>query len=339
MSNIKDVAKAANVSVGTVSRAFNGYPDIKEETRQRVLEIAKELNYIPNKAAVDLVRGPKPTIGLFLYQMEERGVFDEFGLRIISGVYNQARKKGFDISFFTIDVMRDQALSYADFLRYHNLVGAIIHGLDCKDPYLKIVEQSKKPTVLIDKTVSSGAMVGTVTTDNFDAAYRVAEKLDQLGHRNILFIAGSKHAEVSTLREDGFYAYFEDLDMDFYTIKKIRCDFNEWQTYGMIHEMFTIEQPYTAIFASSDLMALGAYRALCDLGFEIGKDISIIGFDGVTCMKYTRPTLSTVEQDFYKMGTKSVDLLLEIKNGTVQEQNINIPYAIKMTASCIESKG
>lgn len=338
MSNIKDVAKAANVSVGTVSRAFNGYQDIKDETRDRILAIAKEMNYLPNKAAVDLVRGKKPAIGLFLHRMEERGIFDEFGLRIISGVYNRAYEKGYDINFFTIDAIKEQNLNYVDFLRYHNLVGAIIHGLDCQDPYLKTVNETNEATVLIDNSMSDGKMIGTVTTDNFEASYQVAERLHQLGHQRILFIAGSKQAEVSKFREQGFYAYFEGVEDDMIDVKKIRCDFNEWQTYGVVHEMFTVNQPYSAIFACSDLMALGAYRALCDLGYTIGQDISIIGFDGVSAMRYTRPTLSTVEQDFYKMGFKSVDLLLDIKDDKVTHKDVTIPFMIRMTSSCMKPK-
>lgn len=338
MTNIKDVAKAAKVSVGTVSRAFNGYQDIKEETRDRILSIAKEMNYVPNKSAVDLVRGTKPTIGLVLHKLGEQNIFDEFGLRIISGVYNRARAFGYDINFFTIDAIKEQNLSFNDFLRYHNLVGTIIHGLDLEDPYLDSLASSNEPTVLIDKTISASKKMGTVTTDNFVACYDVARRLVSLGHTKILFIAGSDKAEVSKIRENGFYSYFTDSNVETKDIKLIRCDFNEWQTYGIVHELFSVNQEYTAIFASSDLMALGAYRALSDLGYKIGDDISIIGFDGLSAMRYTRPALSTVEQDFYKMGESSVDLLLKLEDDTATMNNILIPYNIKITSSCVKNR-
>lgn len=336
MANIKDVAKAANVSVGTVSRAFNGYQDIKQETRERVLAVARELDYLPNKAAVDLVRGKKPTIGLFLHQLEERSSFDEFGLRIIAGVYDRSYQRGYDISFFTIDAIKEQNLCYVDFLKYHNLVGVIIHGLDNQDPYLNVVRDADEATVLIDNFITDSNMIRTVTTDNFEASFQVAQRLSHLGHRKILFIAGSKQAGVSNTREQGFCAYFEGVENDMVEITKIRCDFNEWQTYGVVHEMFAVEQRYTAIFACSDLMALGAYRALSDLGYTIGEDISIIGFDGVSAMRYTRPTLSTVEQNFYQMGIKSVDLLLDIKQNHVSLKDVTVPFVVRMTSSCMK---
>jgi len=309
MSTIKDVATRAQVSVSTVSKAYNNYSEISEATRARIFQAAQALGYIPNKAAVQLSRGKFPNVGLIVHSLADETTQDEHTHRLLGGVHSRISENGHDLVLYTTKQIKRKNLNYVDFCRHHSLVGAIIHGLDRDDPYLEPLLSSPIPCVLIDNELESPS-TAFVTTDNVQAAEDVINLLAAKGHRHICHILGTSVAAVTEQRKQGVLqaAHKNNLPAPVF----IDGEFNEAIAYTSTQAMLRAHPQITAIFAASDLMALGASRAITESGHIPGGDIALIGFDGIKSLEYTRPAIATVYQDFHEMGRLAVDTLFRI---------------------------
>jgi len=327
IATIKDVAKLANVSVSAVSKAFNSYNEISEPTKERIFAAAKELEYIPNKSAVDLSRGKRPYLGLIVNDLNSNAVCDEYIFRLLSGTHERANELGQEIIIFTAPQIKKLNKSYVDFCKHHTLVGAIVHGLDADDPYLTALLESPIPCVLID-IQKTGDSTAFVTTNNFEASKEVVDLFVLKGHKSICHIAGGATSFVTEERKNGFLQAAESHNIASENIFVIQGDFREETAYLNTKELLKAKKDITAIFAASDIMALGASRAINELGFKIGKDIALVGFDGFKAMEYTSPPIATVFQDFHAMGRIAVDTLLKIyRNQDFNPRNY-VPHAI-----------
>ena len=169
-STIQDVARAAGVSVGTVSRAMNDYPDISEKTREKILRIAHELGYRPNLVAKSLSSKNFREIALVLSGFLEHDL---------------------DISMYVINSKIQEEKTFEQLCYEHNIAGAVLFGLKSTDPYFKTLAQSRKPCVTIDVEVG-GACVGNVTNDHAAAFDELTQYLIDQGHRKIAIVCGRK---------------------------------------------------------------------------------------------------------------------------------------------------
>lgn len=311
MATLKDIAKSAGVSESTVSKVLNGYSEIPFATKDRVLSIAKHMNYFPNKSAVELSKGKRRYIGLIVRNFSLDPGIGEYTYRLISGIHNQASLVDYELVVYTTHQISDKNLSYVDFCNYHSLLGAIVHGLDKDDPYLLELQNSKTPCVLID-IERQGINTAFISTDNVKAAEAVADLFCQSGHKKFCHVTGSEGADVTSTRIAGFNKGIVKNGLPAESIINIRGDFIEDTAYQKVKEALTNHPDITAIFASSDTMALGAYKAVKEAGLSLGENFSLIGFDGLYTLEYISPAIGTVYQDFYSIGKLAADTLLKI---------------------------
>ncbi len=312
MKTIKDIAQAADVSITTVSRVFNGYKGIKEETRLKVLAVAQELDYSPNRSAVQLVSGREDTIGVLLSSLGAENARDEYLVGLIAGTHSEAEKHQKRVAIFTVDSILSNNQNYVQFCRANNLIGLIIHGLNMDDPHINHLIASAVPCVFIDMR-ASGAKVACVSIDNTTAASEVINKLAGLGHRNIVYVAGSARAVVNAERLEGYRKGLVHNGLTHEAV--VQSDFMPDTTYRRVKEYLLDHPDTTAFFCASDIMAAATLNACMDLGYDVPGDISIVGFDNLTLSQLTRPPLSTVDQNFFAMGAAATKLLLGLQDG------------------------
>ncbi len=314
MANIKDVAKKAGTSIATVSKVFNGYSEIPAATREKVFEAAKELDYVPSKSAVELSsKNPKHYIGLVLNSISFQYATDEYKFKLLCGISNKVEQLDFELLIFTTKQIEKFNNSYLNFFRYHNLYGAIIHGFDTDEAKLDNIVATNFPCVFIDRFVNDDKYV-SVTIDTYKACEDVFEVLKANNHKNICQILGSADAEVAILRRDCFNEVAKKNNYNLNNLHYFHGNFNEQLSYTKTLEFLQEHPETTAIFAHSDTMALGAYKAINELGYKIGENFTLIGFDGLTTLNYTTPAISTVNQNFEIMGELAVEKIVDIAN-------------------------
>ena len=334
MSTIRDVAAAANVSITTVSKVFNGHGSVSQRTRERVLAAAEAYNYSPNRSAVQLVRGRRDTLGFMNVAMGSETARDEFLLTIINGVYNRAEALGLNVLMFTPTSLKKRGQNYSQFCQANGLVGLVVFGMDAGDPSIPSILQCGIPLVFVDNDVE-GAMVSSVSIDNEAASRDMTEKCINLGHREILFVGGSEGAYVSAARLRGHLAALDKADIADRHV--ISGDFLLQTAYARVKEYIFDHPEITAIVCASDLMAIGAINACHDMNYRVPDDISVVGFDNLSYCEYIRPMLTTIEQDFFRIGARAVEILSKMASGEPVEAHCYVPYKIVLRASLIHA--
>ncbi|MFN7252631.1 MAG: LacI family DNA-binding transcriptional regulator [Anaerobacillus sp.] len=323
MATIKDIAKAAGVSVTTVSRALNGYSDVNEKTRERIKQIAQELQYSPNTLARSLVMNKTKTIGLLVSGMTRGSIKDNFTYEILCGINDTTSSLDYDLIFFSTNTSKQKEKSYTQLCRERKVDGVIIQGIKTDDPYLREVIDSDIPCVLIDIPIE-GASVGYITTDNVLGAKNAVKHLLQLGHKHIGMINGHNQAFVSQQRLEGYRLGLIEDNIDFNWNYVVNGAFDEDQAYLVSKKLLQTNPQLTAIFSASDVMALGVLRAAKELNRSIPDDLSLVGYDDIVLASYVSPPLTTIAQDKYLMGQKAAELLVAMLQGGIEERRIVI---------------
>ncbi|QYR19258.1 LacI family transcriptional regulator [Paenibacillus sp. sptzw28] len=312
MPTIKDLAKAAGVSVTTVSRALNGYNDVNEETRKKIKRIAEQMSYRPNAVARSLVMKKTRTIGVILSEINRTGVKDAMSFEILCGINDRASELDYDILLFSSNPKKQLSKSYRDLCKERNVDGAIIFGLRLYSPYLQQVVSDKNfPCVLIDIPLT-GKNLGYVSTDNQKGAMAAVDHLLDLGHRHIAMINGHDEASVSKERLEGYRAALEARGIDYRPELVMNGNFSEEGGAEAMYRIVLQHPEVTAVFSASDLMVLGALGALERIGRKVPETMSIVGYDDISIASYCSPKLSTVRQDKYEMGYQAAQLLIDM---------------------------
>ena len=301
---IKDVAKKAGYSVTTVSRALNGYDDVNENTRKKIFQVARELNYRPNRIAQNLVSRKFNTIGMFVLARET--FKQEFIFEIQSGILDQISEQNFDLLLFGDQELKS---NLEQICTQRGVGGAVILGLRVDNPIVEELAQLNFPVILIDIPIE-GQRAGFVTSDNRDGISQALDYLYQLGHRQIGLINGHEGAWVSKERLMGYQQALNRLSLSYVEDLVTVGDFSKKSGRRAARLLIENNPQMTAICAVSDLMAAGAMEELMAAGYDIPGDISIIGFDDQLFAPHTTPALTTVRQNKYQMGVVAAEELV-----------------------------
>ncbi|WP_044894020.1 LacI family DNA-binding transcriptional regulator [Bacillus alveayuensis] len=336
MTTIKDIAKVAGVSVTTVSRALNGYSDVNENTRQKIIEVAKQLNYIPNTIARSLVMNKSKTIGLLVSGLKRESSKDNFTFEVLAGVNQYVGETDYDMILFSTNSTKQREKTYTQLCRERRVDGAILQGIRIDDPYLQEVVESDIPCVLIDIPIKSET-VGYVTTDNVLGAKKAVQHLLELGHKHIGMINGHEFAFVSVKRLEGYKQALLEAGLPFYEDWVVNGAFEEERAEREALALFTKYPEITAVFCASDLMALGAIKAVKKLGKRVPEDIAVIGHDDIFLASYSTPPLSTVAQNVFAMGYEAAKLLIQMLEGKAESHVKILKTELKIRESTVKS--
>jgi len=336
MVNIRDVAKAAGVSVSTVSKALNKYADINIITKEKVLQVAVDMDYLPNSMARGLVTKRSNMIGIFFGDKINSGFDHPFFNELINSIKDVAGAEGYDILIFAN--LKRETNSYKAICYEKGVDGVILILTGKQRTDENIYELCKSlPTVYIDSVAYKNTNVNFIESDNEAAAMEVTEHLIKLGHRKILKIAGDKVACASYDRIEGYRKALRKYGIPIEERLIRYGEFSREKALKITQEFFSNEADATAIFASSDVMAFGSIEGLTKMGYEVPKDIAVVGFDDIDMAKLYKPALTTVHQQRRKMGETAVKILVNIideKGNNLKSQHVRIPTYLVIRESC-----
>jgi LacI family transcriptional regulator len=302
------------VSVATVSRVLNDYPDVSDETRERVLATIREMDWTPDRAARLLATGRSHTVGVIL----ETGpghpdLQHPFFQEVLGGLKGIVGEEGFDLLLFGATRTRTvgSGSSFLNRARHHRVEGVVIMGVDRNDPQVEALTRSGIPCMAIDQDFG-GARTGYVSSDNVAGAAMAVGHLHELGHRRIALIGGPTDTRPGVDRLLGYRRELSRLGVESRPGWVVEGDFYPDSGYRAMRELLAGPEPPSAVFAASDLMAAGALRALEERGIRVPEDVSVLGFDDIPLASLLRPALSTVHQDGEALGRAAGEALLQM---------------------------
>ena len=304
---IKDLAAQTGYSVGTVSRVLNNQPHVSELAKEIILKAAEESGFQLNTNAKQLKQQHSNSI-LVLCKGNANELFDSILYAI------QARISDTEYAMIgdAVDESEDEVLRAVQLCREKKPQGIIFLGGNQKH-FQECFDQIRIPCVLLTASAEKLPFfnLSSVTADDTQAAAMAIRKLLELGHENIVIIGGHReYSDITRLRYEGCIQAFRDHGIAFEESQYETARFTYEDGYRAAQALLERNDGFTALFAMSDVMALGAIRALCDAGKRVPQDISVMGFDGLPIGSYTVPRLSTVAQSVEQLAERGLNLLL-----------------------------
>ncbi len=332
--NIKDIAKLAGVGVSTVSRVINEHPDVKDETREKILRIIKESNYIPNNSARILKKNITKNIGVLV-----KGVFNPFFAEMINIIGSRITEAGYTMILQQNDyTTEDDVDNLIAFVKEKKLQGIICLGgnfLNINDESFQFLDIPVVLTSVNTMSNESKSKYSSIGIDNILSAKEATQYLIDKGHNNIAMLLGEKNdVGISGLRLEGYKEALKKNNIEFLDENVFIGDYSYEGAYKNTLEILNNRKDITAIFSISDIMAVGAAKAVLDKGLKVGEDISIVGFDGMDISKYYNPGITTVKQPKKQMANNSIDLLLALLAKKEEHKHIIFETKVIERDSC-----
>lgn len=314
---IKDIAKAADVSVTTVSRVLNDKPDVSPNTRENVLEKINELGYKPNSIARGLALQKTNTLGLIIPDIS-----NPFFPDIARGVEDMANQKGYSVIFCNTDNEQKKEKEAIELMKEKQVDGILLSLSTTNEKELKNLRQVEYPIVQIDRKIPN-INYPSITIDNVKSAYTATKFLIENGHKKIAHITGDLETITGYQRLKGFKKAISEKNIKLNNSYIKNGDYSKRSGYNNMLALLKSNNPPSAVFIANDLMAVGAYQAVFEMNLSIPEDISIIGHDNIDVTKLVNPTLTTMAQPKYKLGKKAVQLLIaEIESNELSNEEI-----------------
>lgn len=327
---IKDVAKKAGVSIATVSRVLNGKDRVKEETKQRVLSVIEELNYVTNFPAKALRKNRTGVIGAIVPE-----IANSFYGEIIQGIENKANE--YDLRLIVCDGggKLHKELDFVRFLYDKSVSGMIFIFPSMPDEELAKIKNSGNAIVLFGRNMQA-YNIPSITVDNKDGAYQAVMHLVSHGYKKIAFIGGDEAAHLPDRRER-LLGYKEALQECRYEIRPEYIVNAPFQTINTVFtRLMELPDPPDAVFCAYDELALGVLKTAQQLGVKIPGDVALVGFDDLRICQYTSPALTTVKQPTYMIGSLCCEKLIYTldRDNEVPSVNLVIPPQLIVRESC-----
>ncbi|HEU5425499.1 MAG TPA: LacI family DNA-binding transcriptional regulator [Actinocrinis sp.] len=301
------IAREAGVSVPTVSRVLNGRSDVAPETRERVEELLRRHGY---RRRVNRTQEPAGLIDLVFNDLDS-----PWAVEIIRGVEDVGHAACVGTAVSAIHHRPTATRQWLRNVQARNTDGVILVTSDVQSPLHAELRRINVPTVVVDPAGVPGHEVPTVGAANWSGALAATEHLISLGHRRIGFIAGPRTLVCSRTRLDGYRAALEAAEIAVDPQLIVQGDFYHESGFKGTAELLSLANAPTAIFASSDQMALGGYEAVRQRGLRVPDDLSIIGFDDLPEVRWSSPPLTTVRQPLSDMGALAARTLLRLAGG------------------------
>lgn len=321
------VARLAGVSIITVSKVLNNTGRISEATRSRVLNAANQLGYVANSAARSLRGRPTQILGMVIPEL-----ISPYFAEVARAAANSASRLGYDLALFTTsrDPERERE-------RVGTLLGGLADGLIIVVPigasgFLATLERVRAPVVLVNH-FGAATHLPVVRADSFEGSVAAVRHLMDLGHRRIGFVGGAPHSSQAAER---LRAYRECMRAADLWDENLVCsgDFTQVRGFEAGHQLLSLEQPPTAIFAASDLTAFGIIDAARARGLQVPRDLSVVGFDDIPAAAHAHPSLTTVAHPIADMAEAAVQLFAQIKAGQpVQDTLVEFPSSLVVRGS------
>lgn len=308
MLTIRDVARLADVSIGTVSAVINGKSGVSDKLAERVRRAMEALDYHPNQVARSLKVRQTNTIGMIIPD-----VTNPFFADVMHGVEGEARRNNYSVIFCNADEDPELERRQLSMLFSRRVDGVLLAPTDSHAAHDRLINR-RFPLVFFDR-IPAGFSGTAVVTDNFEASHQAARYLIGLGHRRIAIITGRLNLSNGLQRLEGFRRGLQEADLPF-PQAYLRCgEFQLDTAHKCGLELMQLPEPPTAVFCCNNKMTLGLMRALGELRIVCPERVSVLGFDDFDWAVNFSPRLTTVAQPSYQMGKRAVELLLSKLHG------------------------
>lgn len=307
------IADQTGLSVTTVSRILNNKSQkyrISDRAKLLVLETARQLNYRPNQVARSLRLKKTQTIGLIVPDIS-----NPFFAHVTRNIQKNVFNNGYSLIVCNTDEDINNEKEQLELLRRKNVDGFIIMAVGIEYEHIIDLQRDNIPFVLLDRCFEE-VNTNSVVVDNFDGAFLATEHLIQNGHRRIAIIQGLVNTYTNSVRVEGYRYALKKYNIPIEESLIVGNDFREENGYIETKLLLNMDQPPTAIFTTSDLITLGAYKTIHEENLSIPDDISIIAFDDIDFAKYLQAPLTVIRQPENMMGEAAVKLLFEDINNS-----------------------
>lgn len=319
MVSIKDVAKHAGVAISTVSKVLNNYPNVSEETREKVNASIKELGFVPNAVAAALSKKGSGRIALLVQLNDQTQAIDEISMQYISGAIHQAEELKIDVLTVFFSMLKGKSTD--EVIRYfqsQNVAGIIVYGISKETKFIhELIKQQVFKIVIVDAPIVN-QNTSSVWIDNKKAQYEIAKKtIIENKCKRVLYIAGRKDGYITDERLAGMKELVNEMGL---TMLVKRGDYSELKAREIT---FKFAKNKDIVVCASDLMAIGAMNALTEM--DIFRPVC--GFDGLTLMGYVGKQMNTVKQNFFGISAEAVKECSRLLSGA-EGRNIKLDYTL-----------
>lgn len=335
MSTIYDIAQKTGYSASTVSKALNNYSNISEKAKNKINEVAKELNYIPNAGARSLMTRKTFLIGLLVYEDNYKAILHPHFAGILDSFKNYVETKGYDVLF--VNSKHDgRNHTYYEHCRYRSVDGVFISigDIQIEEQKIQIDElvKSEIPKVSVESVYDNTT---TILSDNYNGAKKAMEYLGFLGHKNIAYVDVVLSGATGEARRKAYGDYMNQNGTEFsensiyyskgFVIKDGKDVANEILKRGFSNLP-------TAVFCLCDEIAIGLIEAFKNNGVRVPEDVSVIGFDDIQAAEYTQ--LTTIRQDRDSIGIQAGKNLIEAIEGESKAEIVLVETELVIRSTC-----
>lgn len=317
---IKDIARISGYGISTVSRALNGHPDISDKTREKITEVAKKYNFVPNANARQLKATNSKTVSIIV-----KGTFNVFFSGMIENIQSEIDAAGLNVQVHYLHTSQNEVELAKKIMGLEKPLGIIFLGGSI-DNYNKDFEENVNiPCILCSTTASTTTLknLSSVSVDDFASGEKAIDYLISCGHKKIGLIG----ADITTicasgLRYRGCMKSFEENGVPFDNDAFEYAEFDFESSYIAAKKLIKRKPELTAIFAMSDTMAIGTIRAAADMGIKVPDDISVLGFDGIEFSSFCNPRITTYKQPQAQIAAITVRLLNQMIANSAKPDHI-----------------
>lgn len=335
---IKDIAKKCGVGVSTVSRALNNHPDINPETKEMILKIVAESDFVPNNSARNLKRTDSKTIAILVKEID-----NPFFATMMRVMEKEIRKKKYSFFIQHMGEQQDEVDAAMELVKEKRLRGIIFLGGDFHGK-MERLERIKVPFVVSTAglpEIPSDCIGSFVTIDDQEESRKAVDYLCKKGHKKIAILASDKKdTNIGCLRLEGYKAALKANKIPVQE-KLIRyldqkdTDYSMENGYRTMKALLEEKTEFTAVFAISDLMVIGACKALLEAGKRIPEDVAVAGFDGLSYTEFFEPSITTMAQPVEEIAGESVESLFEMIKTKESREGKYLPAELKERKSTI----
>lgn len=318
--NLKKLSDHLKLSQTTVSRALNGYPEVSEKTRQRVLLAAQEMNYTPNARAKGLATGRAHAIGHIIPVSNQHEMVNPVFGDFLSGAGVSYASAGYEMVINLVEDQQQESL-YRDICARRSVDGIIVHGPTMDDGRIKLLNQLGLPFVVHGRASSVDARYSWLDTNNARAFERASQFLLDLGHRKIALVNGLEHMDYAFRRREAYCKTLENSGVPINLNWMSSDEMTEINGYLSARRMLDNSDHPTAFLSSSMMMAIGIRRAIHEKGLELGRDISIITHDddlGYLKNGHDVPIFTATRSSVREAGIRAAEMLIALIRNPAQ---------------------
>jgi DNA-binding LacI/PurR family transcriptional regulator len=304
--SIKDIAQAANVTPGTVSRALRDSPRVNPETKKRIQQLADDMGYTPDARARSLVMGRTQTIGVVVTT-----ITDPFIGTMVQMIESAAYEQGYTVVLVSSNDIPEREIEAVQMLQSRRVDGVIVASSRVGALYQERLDQLRVPVVLINSLAEhSGQYTISVSVDNQHGGYQATNHLIQKGHRRIAYVTAPADRNDSMERMAGYRNALAEAGIAYDPSLVVQGTGRAGGGKRALPALLSLDDAPSAVFCYNDMTAIGLMSAACDAGLSVPHDLAVVGFDDIAFAQLAHPSLTTIAQPVDRLGRGAVEIVL-----------------------------